>query len=90
MTIFIIAIVAILVALIAMRLFSRTKSVTSSMRTTRDRRSGHDRRQRRAPIRRERRRRPRREEDVARDYMAKLDLKRTMTASPPVSHQVTK
>ena len=73
MTLFIIAIVAVLVALILMRLASHTKTLTSSVRTTRERRSGVERRQQRVPIRRERRKRPRRRDDIAAQYVASLE-----------------
>jgi hypothetical protein len=72
LTIFIGAIVLLVVALILMRVFSQGSTMTSSMRTTRDRRSGRDRRQRRIPVRRERRKRIRRQEDVAAQYVSSL------------------
>lgn len=74
MTLFIIAIVAILVILVVIRLSSHAKTLTSSARTTRERRSGVDRRQRRVPIRRERRKRPRRRDDIASQYVASLNI----------------
>ena len=73
MTLFIIAIVAVLVALVLMRLSHRAGTLGSSARPTRERRSGVERRQGRVPIRRERRKRPRRQDDVAAQYLEKLD-----------------
>ena len=74
MTLFIIAIVAVLVMLVVIRLSSHAKTLTSSARTTRERRSGVDRRQRPVPIRRERRKRPRRRDDIASQYVASLNI----------------
>ena len=74
MTLFIIAIVAILVALVIMRVSSHAKTLTSSARTTRERRSGVERRGKQVPIRRERRRRPRRQDDIAAQYVASLNV----------------
>lgn len=74
MTLFIIAIVAILVGLVIIRVSSHAKTLTSSARTTRERRSGVERRQEQVPIRRERRRRPRRQDDIAAQYVASLNV----------------
>jgi hypothetical protein len=77
-TIFILAMVAILVALIVMRLASRANTMTSGFRPTRDRRSGLDRRQRRVRVGVDRRKRPRRQDDVASQYLARLHIKRKL------------
>jgi hypothetical protein len=74
MTLFILAIVAFLIALVLVRLISHSNSFTSSARTTKDRRSGRERRQRRVPVRRERRKRPRRRDDIASQFVASLNV----------------
>ena len=74
MTIFLVALVAILVLLALIRIGGKARTTYgSSARPTRDRRSGRDRRLKRVRVPRERRRSPRRYEDVASAYVARID-----------------
>ena len=69
MTLIIVAIVAILLFLISMRLRSKSTALGSDARPTRDRRSGHDRRTMTVRVPFERRRTHRRMEDEALHYV---------------------
>ena len=75
MTLVLVAIVAIVVLLVLIRVSAKAggATVSSSMRPSRDRRSGGDRRLQKVRVPRERRKAPRRFEDVARSYVARLD-----------------
>jgi hypothetical protein len=72
-TIVIVAFTAIVVVLLVLRITSKGVSAGSSSRTTRDRRSGAERRRQRIRVPFERRREPRRLEDVASDYVARIE-----------------
>jgi hypothetical protein len=78
MTLLLVAIVAILVLLVLIRVSAKAggATVSSSMRPSRDRRSGHDRRLGKFRVPRERRKAPRRFEDVASAYVARIDRSR--------------
>jgi hypothetical protein len=75
MTLFIWAVVATVIILVMFRLPAASRTFTSPFRTTRERRSGQDRRRQRISVAVERRRRPRREQDLAAQYVAKLDAR---------------
>jgi hypothetical protein len=68
-TVAIICVILMLVLLVLMRLPSSSTRFGSTFRTTRERRSGKDRRQRSIPVALERRRSPRRQEDLAAQYV---------------------
>ena len=69
MTFVIIAIIAVLLLLISMRLRAKSAALGSDARPTRDRRSGHDRRTMKVRVPFERRRTHRRMEDEALHYV---------------------
>jgi len=74
MTIFLAALVAILVLLVLIRISAKAKAtVSSNGRPTRERRSGRDRRMQRVLVPRNRRKKPRRFEDVASAYVTRID-----------------
>lgn len=73
MIIAIVAITAIVVLLVVMRITAKTAGTGSSARTTRNRRSGPDRRQRPIRVPFERRKQARRLDDVASDYVARIE-----------------
>ena len=73
MTIVIVAFTAIVVVLLVMRITSKGVSTGSSAKTTRERRSGRDRRRQRIRVPLDRRKQPRRLEDVASDYVSRIE-----------------
>ena len=74
MTIFLVALAAILVLLALIRIGGKARTTYgSSARPTRDRRSGSDRRLQRGRVPQERRRSSRRFEDVASDYVTRIE-----------------
>jgi hypothetical protein len=76
MTLIVIGLVIILILLIAMRLRSKSASLGSTARPTRDRRSGNDRRKKNVPVSPDRRRWLRRMDDVAARYVDRLEQSR--------------
>jgi hypothetical protein len=86
MTIFLIALVAILVLLVLIRIGGKARTTLgASAQPVRDRRSGRNRRVRRVYVPCERRRAPRRFEDVASTYVARVDGSRQAKGRRPGS-----
>ena len=86
MTFVVVAIIAILILLVMMRLSAKARGTGSSVRTTQNRRTGRDRREAKIRVPFERRRRPRRLDDVAADYVSRLDTRHS-TGSPSSSRR---
>jgi precorrin-2 methylase len=84
-TLLIVAITAIVALLVIMRLTAKLGTTGSSARTTRNRRTGGDRRRRPIRVPFERRKQPRRLEDVASDYVARIEPESSTHRS--VSHR---
>jgi hypothetical protein len=76
MTLTVIGLVIILILLIIMRLRSKSASLGSAARPTRDRRSGDDRRKKAVRVAPDRRRWLRRMDDVAARYVDRIEQSR--------------
>jgi hypothetical protein len=86
MTIFLVALVAILMLLALIRIGGKARTTLgASAQPVRDRRSRRDRRVQRVRVPRERRRAPRRFEDVASAYVARVDGSRQAKGRRPGS-----
>jgi hypothetical protein len=68
----VVVIILVAVLLVAILVLPRVRGVASKEKTTVERRSGVDRRQRKVRVPRERRRRNRRQEDVAKTFVEGL------------------
>ena len=73
MNLAVLVILLVVLALIALVVLPRVRRITTSERTTVERRSGDERRHRRLRVPVERRKRARRAEDVAKQYVSGLE-----------------
>jgi hypothetical protein len=73
MNVAVVVILVVVAALVLLVVLPRIRRLSTSERTTVDRRSGRDRRRDRTRVPIERRRRPRRAEDAAREFVSSLE-----------------